>query len=78
MPVSFQPSPSGPGCPPASVIECHFSDSVILGTGTIGDCFKLNLAQIIVANFHLMDDHQTPFAPVIAREHANIVHGHLG
>lgn len=56
-----------------------FSDQTVpLGTGTIGDCFKLNLAQIVVANFHLMDDHQTPFAPIIAREHANIVHGHLG
>lgn len=55
-----------------------FSDAVPPGTGTIADCNETRVAQIIVANPHLMDDHQTPFAREIVKEFDHLVHGHLG
>lgn len=54
------------------------ANSVPLGTGTIADCNEVRVAQIIVANPHLMDDHQTPFAFEIVKEFDHLVHGHLG
>lgn len=51
---------------------------LLSGTGTIADCAELEVAQIIVANPRLMDDHQSGFAQTMARERANIIQGHLG
>ncbi|KUI59061.1 UDP-N-acetylglucosamine transferase subunit alg13 [Cytospora mali] len=48
------------------------------GTGTIADAFESDVALVVVANPNLMDDHQTPFAAVITKEHKTLVQGHLG
>ncbi|PSR99022.1 hypothetical protein BD289DRAFT_67153 [Coniella lustricola] len=57
---------------PAGVVISH------AGTGTIADCAEVQVAQIIVANPNLMDNHQHEFAQSMARDHASLVHGRLG
>ncbi|KAF3760819.1 family 1 glycosyltransferase [Cryphonectria parasitica EP155] len=57
---------------PAGIVISH------AGTGTIADCAEVQVAQIIVANPNLMDNHQAEFAKAMARNHATIIQGHLG
>lgn len=48
------------------------------GTGTIADALEVRVAQIIVANPSLMDNHQAEFATAMAHDNPTIVQGHLG
>lgn len=50
----------------------------LLGTGTIADALEVRVAQIIVANPSLMDNHQAEFATAMAHDNPTIVQGHLG
>lgn len=49
-----------------------------LGTGTIADCWEVKVANIIVANPNLMDNHQAVFAEDTARDHPTVILGRLG
>ncbi|CAN8105753.1 unnamed protein product [Discula destructiva] len=57
---------------PGGVVISH------AGTGTIADCWEVNVANIIVANPNLMDNHQAVFAEDTAKEHPTVVLGRLG
>lgn len=53
-------------------------DFMCQGTGTIADCWEANVANVIVANPNLMDNHQAVFAEEMAEEHETVVLGRLG
>lgn len=44
----------------------------------MADCWEVKVANVIVANPNLMDDHQTVFAVEMAEEHETVVLGRLG
>lgn len=56
----------------------NIADYVRTGTGTIADCWEAKVANVIVANPNLMDNHQAVFAEDMARDHETIVLGRLG
>lgn len=53
-------------------------DLMCPGTGTIADCWEVKVANVIVANPNLMDNHQAVFAEEMAEEHETVVLGRLG
>lgn len=53
-------------------------DFMCTGTGTIADCWEVNVANVIVANPNLMDNHQAVFAEEMAEEHQTVILGRLG
>lgn len=60
------------GIRPGGVVFSH------AGTGTIADCWEAKVANVIVANPNLMDNHQAVFAEEMAQEHETVILGRLG